>query len=95
MLDLDLTHLGHVQIDGLVKPKRHHLDLILRTDQPLPEPMRAEIAEIFEAARDLVGLGGQVGFQTDPPNFIPIPAPEPQGAGIGIGGSGQGPGLLA
>lgn len=94
VVDLDLTQLGHLQIDGLVKPKRNHLDLILRTDTPLPDEMRVEIADIFEAARDLVGLSGQVSFQTDPPNFIAIPEPAPD-AGAVLETQPHGPGVLA
>lgn len=90
VLDLDLSRLGHMQIDGLVKAKRNHLDLILRADQPLPDDMRAEITEIFESARGIAGLGGQVSFQTQPANFVPLPDPEPA-----TGTSPSGPGLLA
>lgn len=88
VLDVELSRLGHLQIDGLVKAKRHHLDLIVRSDQPLPQDMRAEIAEIFDAARDTAGLGGQVGFQAKPANFIAVPEPSadapPGTAGPGL-----------
>lgn len=77
VFDLDFSQLGHMQIDGLVKAKRKHLDLIIRTDQPLPPEMRAGIAEIFEDARDTIGLGGQVAFQAAPGNFVTVPSTDP------------------
>lgn len=94
VLDVDLSNLGHLQIDGLVKAKRHHLDLIIRTDQPLPAEMRTDIGQLFENAREMLGLGGQVAFQAAPANFIATP-----GAGPGAlpGGPTASPsvGLLA
>ncbi|MCR4377442.1 MAG: hypothetical protein NUV50_05040 [Rhodospirillales bacterium] len=96
VLDVDLSNLGHLQIDGLVKAKRHHLDLIIRTDQPLPAEMRTDIGQLFENARDILGLGGQVAFQAAPANFIATP-----GAAAGPGALPGGPmaspsaGLLA
>lgn len=77
VFDLEFSQLGHMQIDGLVKAKRNHLDLIIRTDQPLPPEMRAGIAEIFEDARDTLGLGGQVAFQAAPGNFVTVPSTDP------------------
>lgn len=77
VLDVDLSNLGHLQIDGLVKAKRHHLDLIIRTDQPLPAEMRTDIGQLFENAREMLGLGGQVAFQAAPANFIATPGAGP------------------
>ena len=73
VLDLELSQMGHLQIDGLVKAKRRHTDLIIRTDQPLPNDIRADIADIFETARETLGLGGQLAFQAAPGNFITVP----------------------
>lgn len=81
VLDVELSNLGHLQIDGLVKAKRHHLDLIIRTDQPLPETMRADIAALFQEARETLGLGGQVAFQAAPANFIATPTEQKTGPG--------------
>jgi len=80
VLDLDLSNLGHLQVDGLVKAKRNHLDLIIRTDQPLSPEMRTDISTIFETARETLGLGGQVAFQAAPANFITVPSAVPDTA---------------
>jgi hypothetical protein len=77
VLDVDLSNVGHLQIDGLVKAKRRHLDLIIRTDQPLPAEMRTDIGQLFEDARETLGLGGQVAFQAAPANFIATPGASP------------------
>jgi len=73
VMDLDFSALGHMQIDGLLKAKSKHLDLIIRTDTPLPATMRGDIAEMFEDARQSLGLGGQVAFQASPTNFVELP----------------------
>jgi hypothetical protein len=77
VLDVDLSNLGHLQIDGLMKTKRHQLDLIIRTDQPLPTEMRADIGQLFEDTRTALGLNGQVAFQAAPGNFIAVPGLQP------------------
>ena len=94
VLDVELSQLGRLQIDGLVKAKRHHLDLIIRSDQPLPAEMRADIAEIFDTAQSTLGLGGQVAFQAAPGNFVAIPE-APPGVGDGVIANHQSNGLLA
>ena len=74
VFDVDFSHVGRMQIDGLVKAKRRHVDLIIRTDQPLPAEMRTHIGEIFEDARDTLNVGGQVAFQAAPGNFVDVPS---------------------
>lgn len=61
VLDVELSRLGELQLDGLVRDKR--FDLILRSRQPLPERMRREISSIFEEASTIAGSRGQVAFQ--------------------------------
>jgi len=74
VLDLTLTNLGHVQLDGLMKAKSRRLDLIVRTDLQLPETWRTDLAEIFTTAQDITGIGGSLAFQGAPGNFIEFPA---------------------
>lgn len=73
ILDFALSNLGHVQIDGLAKNESRKLDLIIRTEQPLPENWRTQIGDIFLAAQELAGLDGGVAFQASPENFIEFP----------------------
>jgi len=81
VLDVELSNLGHVQIDGLMKSQTKKLDLIVRTDQPFPDTWRGDLADIFQTAQEITGIGGSLAFQAAPGNFIdfpPIEAPSPQ-----------------
>ena len=84
VLDINLTNIGHVQIDGLVKSEQKKLDLIIRTDDPMPDEWRTDIGEIFIAAQELVGLTGGVAYQAAPGNFIEFPPIEPAGPHPGL-----------
>ena len=77
VIDLTLTELGHLQIDGLVGNKNKRLDVVLRTDTPLQPHMREDIRWLYTDALELTGLEGSVGFQAAPGNFIDIPRSGP------------------
>jgi len=81
ILDLDLSNLGHLQIDGLMMSSKNRLDLILRTEQPLPEDMHRDIIDISAAALELLGLTASISFQARPEDFVQFPpnAPPQQG----------------
>ena len=64
VVEADLSRIGPIQLDGLVRKKR--LDLILRTRNPLPEPMRSEITAIFADALTTADLAGAVSFEESP-----------------------------
>ncbi|MEX0693143.1 MAG: hypothetical protein WD075_01740, partial [Rhodospirillales bacterium] len=73
VVDLNLSRLGHLQIDGLVGNDNKRLDLVLRSDAPLEGTMRDDIRSLYADALELTGLEGSVGFQAAPGNFIEIP----------------------
>jgi hypothetical protein len=64
MLDVEMSRLGPVQIDGLVRSKR--LDLVVRTRQALPEEMRRDINALFVTAGETTGFTGGLTFQAGP-----------------------------
>lgn len=64
VVEADLSRIGPIQLDGLVRKKQ--LDLILRTRNPLPEPMRSEITAIFADALTTTDLAGTVSFEESP-----------------------------
>ncbi len=73
VVELELSHLGDLQLDGLVRDKR--FDLILRTRAPLPEFMRRDIAQIFQDANGATGYAGNIAFQSSTAwRFMPIEA---------------------
>lgn len=61
ILEVELSELGDLQLDGLVRGKR--FDLMLRSRRGLPSDMRREIARIFDEANAIGGYSGSVGFQ--------------------------------
>lgn len=61
VLELEMSRLGEMQLDGLVRNKR--FDLVLRTRAALPEVMRRDIREIFDDANAAAGYAGTLGFQ--------------------------------
>lgn len=75
VVDLNLSKLGHLQIDGLVGEKNKRLDLVLRSDDPLAPNVRDDIRQIYNEALELTGIEGSVGFQARPGNFVNIPKP--------------------
>jgi hypothetical protein len=84
VVDLNLSKLGHLQIDGLVGEKNKRLDLVLRTDEPLPPSIREDIRMIYNDALELTGLEGSVGFQAQPGNFVNIPKRPAASQGGGV-----------
>lgn len=78
VVDLNLTQLGRLQMDGLVRREDKLFDLIIRSGQALPQQMRHDILGIFANASELVGTKGSVSFQAggrwvEPPPDPPAP----------------------
>ena len=83
ILEVELSRLGDMQIDGLVRGKR--FDLMLRTRQHLPERMRHDITEIFSDANDAAGYIGSIGFQASHDwRFMPVESGGTAGAASGL-----------
>lgn len=64
VLDLDLTQLGVIQIDGLAKHDK--LDLVVRTPTPLPETVRDGLRAAFLGGATAYGVIGGLTFQVGP-----------------------------
>jgi hypothetical protein len=63
VLDLALSRLGRMQIDGLVQAQGRQLDLIVRTERPLAADVQGGIRHILMEAGAVTGLRGAVGFR--------------------------------
>lgn len=74
VIDVTLSRLGRLQLDGLVRDKGKRMDLIVRTNEPLPHAMREDIRRLFAEANAATGIGGSVAFQAAPAGFVEIPA---------------------
>lgn len=74
VIDVELSQLGRVQLDGLVKGKEKRFDLFLRTDGPLPPEMRRDITAIFTLSAEATGVAGRLMFQGNA-DFVEVPLP--------------------
>ena len=63
LIDVELSRLGVLQLDGLVRRESKRFDLIVRSVQALPDRMRRDIAAIFADSLDSLGLSGGTSFQ--------------------------------
>jgi hypothetical protein len=83
VVDVQLSVLGRLQLDGMVRDQKH-VDLIVRSQSNLPDVMRDDIRRIFQEAGEVTGVSGGIGFQAAPPNFVEPSPPEPDGDGVGL-----------
>lgn len=70
VFDLDLTRMGPVQLDGLIKGQR--LDLIVRTEIPFSEPMRQAMRQAYTDALYSTELSGELNFQGDTKHWVNV-----------------------
>ncbi|MEK9661425.1 MAG: hypothetical protein VW644_06780, partial [Alphaproteobacteria bacterium] len=61
VVEVELSRLGALQLDGLVRSKR--FDLMVRSHRALPEQVRVEIGTLFAAANETMKAAGQIAFQ--------------------------------
>jgi hypothetical protein len=62
LIDVELSRLGPLQLDGLVRP--NHLDLILRSHTVLQPELRQELMQIFSDSLRTLGYSGGLSFQS-------------------------------
>lgn len=74
LIDVQLSRLGRIQLDGLIKDKGKKFDLIVRTEAPLSRIMRKDISGIFVELVEATGLQGGLVFQADN-KFLEVPMP--------------------
>ncbi|WP_207476535.1 hypothetical protein [Arenibaculum pallidiluteum] len=76
LVEVDLSRLGPLQLDGLIREKR--FDLILRSRQPLQAEIRHDILRIFTETVTAMGMSGSVSFQPGERSWVTVqPAPHP------------------
>lgn len=84
VVDITLSKLGHIQLDGLIDTAHHRMDMVVRSDSHLPSGMRNDIRHLYEQSGDITGYRGGVGFQAQPANFIEVAPPAPVKGGVGL-----------
>jgi hypothetical protein len=84
LLDVDMSRLGPLQLDGLVKRRGKRFDLIVRSRFALPDEVQREIGAIFARALDKMGMAGAAVFKQAVAFVEPLPAPAGRHAGLTI-----------
>jgi hypothetical protein len=64
IVDLELSRMGNVQLDGLVQPYAKRLDLALRTEHAFSSDIRQHLRERWQTALHTIDMSGQIDFQT-------------------------------
>jgi hypothetical protein len=62
VLDVEMSRLGALQLDGLVRHKR--LDVMLRSHREIAAALRQEIAAVFRDTTSAAGFAGEIVFAT-------------------------------
>jgi len=78
LLDLDLSQLGPLQLDGMVHEETKGFDMMIRSHEPLDEKIRHDLMGLFVATNLAVGLKGGLTFQVTPKFADPIASSEPR-----------------
>ena len=80
IVEAHFSRLGGVQLDTLTRPG--HLDLMLRSLEPLDEETRGEIRALFAGTISALGKTGELGFQTVKRfDVAPVEADDPERTG--------------
>lgn len=82
VIDVVLSCFGRLQLDGLLRDKGKHMELLVRTGSHLPSQIQNGIRDIFRETSELTGVKGGVGFQASPPNFVEAAVKEIAGGGV-------------
>lgn len=77
LLDLDLSQLGPLQLDGMVHEESKGFNMMIRSHEPLDEKIRRDLMGLFVATNQAVGLKGGLTFQVTPKFADPIASSEP------------------
>lgn len=72
VMDLNLSHMGPVQLDGYTRGQQ--VDLIVRTQKPFGAGARYEMTQRYIKALEKAGFEGALLFQAQPEKFVNIAA---------------------
>ena len=77
ILNLHLSRIGEMQLDGFVRKK--NFDIILRTEEKLPFNMRQELMKRFAQGLDQVRMQGKISFQIRQESWVTVSLPQQSG----------------
>jgi hypothetical protein len=78
LVDLALSRLGPLQLDGIFRKDTRQLDMMIRTKTALPDAMRHDLNGIFANSNAAMNLTGSLAFQVV--RVFPDPAAAPASA---------------
>lgn len=70
VFDLDLSRMGDVQIDGLLRDQR--LDLVVRTQNGFSQPMQQVMRAAYSNAINMANMGGELSFQGNTDKWVHV-----------------------
>ncbi len=77
LIDMKLSKLGAMQVDGFVQPQK--MDMILRSESMLPEGLHQELRTSYLKALGAVGYAGTLHFQVGRQHWMVMQKPAPKG----------------
>lgn len=83
-VEVSLSRLGPLQIDGLYRRTGRQLDLVIRTARPFPTADRQRLTALTHEAVTALGLSGSLRFETTRPPAPPVPVAPLGGEGRGL-----------
>jgi len=72
IVDVDLSRMGRLQLDGYVQDDTMRFDLVIRSEARLADKVQNDIRAIFEETEEITGTSGGLSFQAAPPKFIEV-----------------------
>ncbi len=89
ILEVDLSQLGSMQLDGFVRKaeRKHQFDLVIRSARPLSPQVSNDIRTLFEDSVAAAGFGGYLAFQLGSQHFVRPMASVQAPASTGPGGA--------
>jgi len=63
LIDLHLSRLGAMQLDGMFREETKGFDMMIRTKEALPDQIRLDLTGMFAASNAAMGLKGGLTFQ--------------------------------
>jgi hypothetical protein len=80
LIDVEMSRLGPMQLDGLVRP--NHFDLILRSHAGLPPDLRVQLIQVFADSVRAVGYSGGLSFQSGAKSWVKLTRAGRAGLGV-------------
>jgi len=80
LIDVEMSRLGPMQLDGLVRP--NHFDLILRSHVALSPDLRVELIQVFADSVRAVGYTGGLSFQSGAKSWVKLTRAGKSGLGV-------------